>query len=985
MSWPTASLRTYLVAIMLIATLPVVVLMSVRVFDDLEARESRTWLDLDRTARATARSVERELSSSVDALAILGRTTLLSGGSVQAFERVLRSSPRLRPDWNGVFLADAEGKVLFDSLALPGGDATGSLLEATQVLGLRADSAPAVSGLVRSDGNRHAIAIATPLVDKGLLRYVIGAWVDVAPWQNLLNKAVLPEGGFLTLVDRERRIMARTRFQEQFVGRTLPAGLVEQGESGRARVVREEPTGIEPVYHAWQVVPTSGWVVLAGVPAAPLDAAMRQALIATIGGALLCVVLGLYVAFLAARHLVGPLGRLAAGNPPRYESYIAVREVAALRQALNAAHERDVQARLRLQATADEFETLFDSSPTGLAFAHDPQCRNVTCNPAMDRLFGVQGGVAPRVQVLHQGLPLEEKQHPLRRAAASGVPVPPTELEIVVEGGQRRHVLAQAVPLHDARGEPRGAIAAYVDITDRVHSDARLVSANRRLRESQHLVDLAQEAGHVGYFHYHFAARALNWTQGQARLFGLDDEASVSRARAFRYWARRIERADRLRLARRLRRVFASGQEKETFEYCVMLPDGMVRWLSTRVLVIYDPDRRPDQMIGVTVDMTEEKRAQSERARLVALERSARLAAEAASKAKDEFLAMLGHELRNPLSAISAAIEVLERVPGDEDVAANARSIVARQTRHLAHMMDDLLDVGRVIAGKVVLVRRPIDLGVVARRVAATLEVTGEARGHSLQLELDRAWVDADATRLEQVITNLVTNAIKYTPPGSELTLGVAVEDAEAVLRVRDDGPGIPASLLPHIFDLFVQGERTPDRRAGGLGIGLTLARRLVELHGGTVSVNSSSIGSVFEVRLPAIEAPSDEPRAPVSNRTPGRKVVLVEDNEDALSVLQAALELDGHSVLAARDGPSGLEAVLETRPDVAIVDIGLPGMTGLELARHSRAAGYKGLMIALSGYGREADIEQALACGFDRHLVKPVDAVELQRLLAGA
>ena len=750
--------------------------------------------------------------------------------------------------------------------------------------------------------------------------------------------------------------------------------------------MREDPGGIEPVYHAWQVVPTSGWTVLVGVPAAPLDTAMRQALVTTIGGALLCVVLGLYFAFLAARHLVGPLGRLAAGNPPRYDGYIAVREVATLREALNAAHERDVQARLRLQATANEFETLFNSSPTGLAFAHDPQCREVTCNPAMDRLFGVKGGVAPRVEVLHQGLPLDVKLHPLRRAAASGAPVPPMELEIVVEGGRRRHALAQAVPLLDARGEPRGAIAAYVDITDRVYSDAQLVSANRRLRESQHLVDLAQEAGHVGYFHYHFAAKALNWTQGQASLFGLDSEASVPRARTFRYWGRRIERRDRQRLEQTLRRVFAGGQEKETVEYRVVLPDGAIRWLSTRVLVLYGPDRRPDQMIGVTVDMTEEKRAQSERARLAALERAARLEAEAASKAKDEFLAMLGHELRNPLSAIAAAIEVLERVPGDDDIAANARSIVARQTRHLARMMDDLLDVGRVIAGKVLLVRRPIDLGVLARRVAATLDVTGEARGHSLRLELgQQAWVDADATRLEQVITNLVTNAIKYTPPGSELTLSVAGEGDEAVLRVRDNGPGIPASLLPHIFDLFVQGERTPDRRAGGLGIGLTLARRLVELHGGRVSVNSSADGTVFEVRLPAIEAPANEPQPAVSDRPSRRHLVLVEDNEDALSGLRAALELDGHSVLAACDGPSGLKAVLETRPDAAIVDIGLPGMTGLELARRSRAAGYTGLMIALSGYGREPDVERALACGFDHHLVKPVDALALQRLLAEA
>jgi len=986
-SWPSVTLRTFLMALMLIATLPVVVLMGVRIFNDLEAREARAWLELERSARTASQGGERELIATIETLTTLGRATLLSSGDTRAFERALQAGPRLRQNWHGVFLADANGKLLSDSLASDNdpGTAGMSQRQAGEVLRLHPGSAPVVSGLVRKGaGNRYATAVSVPLTDAGELRYVVGAWLDIASWEELLQGS-LPSGGFVTLVDREHRVMARTRFQDHFVGRFMPDGRIGRSPAGRVESVQIDPGGSEPVHLAWQQVPTSGWSVIVGMPSARVELARQQALVMTIGGGLLSVVLGLYLAFLAARHLVLPLGRLASGSRSQRDGYIAVREVAALRDALDDARERDVQARLRLQATASEFETLFSSSPTGLAFAHDPQCRQVTCNPAMDRLFGVQGGPAPKVQVLHQGEQLEESLQPLRRAAATGTPVPPMELEIIVEGGQRRHVLAQAVPLHDARGEARGAIAAYVDITDRVRSDAQLLNANRRLRQTQHLVDLAQEVGHVGYFHYNFVDKELSWTRGQVALFGMESEANVPRARLLRHWARRIDRKHRLRMAKTLRDVFASRQEKETFEYRVTLSDGSTRWLSSRVLFVYGEDHRPEQMIGVTVDMTDEKRAQSERARLTALEHAARLEAESASRAKDEFLAMLGHELRNPLSAIAAAVEVLGRVPGNDAVAANARSIAARQTRHLARMMDDLLDVGRVIAGKVLLVRRPVDLGLIARRVAATLDVTGEAHGHSLRLELGQAWIDADATRLEQVITNLVTNAIKYTPAGCALTLSVAVEHGTAVLRVRDNGPGIPESLLPHIFDLFVQGERTPDRRAGGLGIGLTVTRRLVELHGGTIDVVSSRNGSLFEVRLPAIEPSRDEESLPGAGRPAGRQVVLVEDNEDALSGLLAALELDGHSVLAARDGPSGLKAVLDTQPDVAIVDIGLPGMTGLELARRSRAEGYTGMLIALSGYGREQDVKQALACGFDRHLVKPVDGFQLQRLLAEA
>jgi CheY-like chemotaxis protein len=300
-------------------------------------------------------------------------------------------------------------------------------------------------------------------------------------------------------------------------------------------------------------------------------------------------------------------------------------------------------------------------------------------------------------------------------------------------------------------------------------------------------------------------------------------------------------------------------------------------------------------------------------------------------------------------------------------------------------MMDDLLDVGRVISGKVLLVRRPLDLAALARRVVSTFEVIGEAKNHRLRLELAEVWVDADATRLEQVLANLITNALKYTPAGSEIRIRVAHEGGTALLEVRDNGAGIPAELLPRIFDLFVQGERPMDRRAGGLGVGLTLARRLIELHDGTVRAYNTEPGAVFEVRLPATNRLVTTSADVRSGDARGRRVVLIEDNEDALQGLRATLELDGHSVVAARDGPSGLRAVIDSRPDVAIIDIGLPGMTGLEVAKRSRAAGYGGLMIALSGYGRGTDVQQAFASGFDLHLVKPVDATELQRLMAEA
>jgi CheY-like chemotaxis protein/two-component sensor histidine kinase len=381
--------------------------------------------------------------------------------------------------------------------------------------------------------------------------------------------------------------------------------------------------------------------------------------------------------------------------------------------------------------------------------------------------------------------------------------------------------------------------------------------------------------------------------------------------------------------------------------------------------------------------MTEQKEAEHERDALIAREQAARVEAEAANRSKDEFLAMLSHELRNPLSAIASGVEVLNRVDSSTDVATNARRIIGRQARHLAHMMDDLLDVARLISGQVLMSRHRLDLAALVRRVIATLKITGEPHEHELVVDLNEVWIDADATRIEQVVNNLLTNAIKYTPQGGRIEVFVGPDNTDALLQVRDTGVGISPELLPRVFDLFVQGDRTLDRRGGGLGVGLTLTRRLVELHGGQIFARNANPGTVMCVRLPAIEAPERTALnlpVPESRR---RRVAVIEDNEDVLDALRTVLELDGHTVWSTTDGTSGLELVLGKRPDVAIVDIGLPGLTGFEVAKRSRAGGYAGRMIAVSGYGQERDVQQALAAGFDFHFLKPVDPNELRNVIA--
>ena len=978
--WPTASLRTYLVAAMLVATLPIAALMAWQIVTDIDEQRMGLTENLTRNASALAHDIEGEVATSIDTLNLISYTESPRPDSIAQFQRAL-TARLLRRSWSSIFLLERDGNVVFDT-APPSEHRAEVFAAGPEFRRIVAQRYAGVSNLAAGPSGHAVTIVAVPVMIDQAPRYVLGARIDAAFWRDLVHKSGTPRGGFASMLDAGHRVIAGTMGPDSGIGVQLANATIASMERGSVGLLPTELADGGFAYAAWQPVPIAGWSVLVGVPAGPVDAANRRAIgiAAVTAGAFL--LLGLALALFVSARVAGPLRQLARDGPTQPFERIRVREIALLRDALLSAAQQDEVARHRLQTKADEFETLFDSSPIGLAFAQDPQCRTVLHNAAMDRIFGLsQSHWSGAVKVLRQGQPLERSEQPLQRAASTGEAVAAMELEIVIDDRPPTYLLANAEPLRDANGRPRGAIGAVVDITERKLAEARLLSADQRLRESQHLVDLAQETGHVGFFHYQFEEDMLAWTPGLAKLFGLEPGPAES---LLSDWVERVDSDDRARIEQSLRKLIASREQKETLEFRVTTPDGISRWLSSRVLMSYsDDDGRPLQIIGITVDMSEQKKAERERAALIEREQAARLEAEAANRAKDEFMAMLGHELRNPLSAIASAVEVLNRVDARTEVAANARNIIARQTRHLAHMMDDLLDMARIISGKVLLSRHPVNLATLVQRAVATVEVTGEAHQHDLKLQLHEVWIDADSTRIEQVLNNLLTNALKYTPAGGRIDVEVACDGPRARLQVRDTGVGIPPALLPRIFDLFVQGERTLDRRAGGLGIGLTLVRRLVELHGGMISAISSPGGSTFIVQLPAVQAPDHahvRVGVPDSRR---RRIAVIEDNEDALTALRSLLELDGHSVYTATDGPSGLATLLESRPDVAVVDIGLPGLTGFEVAKRSRAAGYAGRMIALSGYGQGRDVEQALTSGFDAHLVKPVDPDQLRRMLA--
>ncbi len=370
-------------------------------------------------------------------------------------------------------------------------------------------------------------------------------------------------------------------------------------------------------------------------------------------------------------------------------------------------------------------------------------------------------------------------------------------------------------------------------------------------------------------------------------------------------------------------------------------------------------------------------------------------AAEAANRAKDEFLAMLGHELRNPLAPIQTALQLM-KLRG-ERVAERERTVIERQVTHLTRLVDDLLDVSRIARGKVQLAREKVAMADVVSHAIEVASPLLEQRAHTLSVDVPRSdlVVEGDAARLTQVVSNLLTNAAKYTPAGGHIWISAAAEDDDVVLRVRDDGVGIPADVLPYVFELFVQGRQRIDRALGGLGLGLTIVRSLVERHGGKVSAQSEGPGKGTEVvvRLPRVRAEDASTRAPSAASAPAgastcsrRRILVVDDNEDAAVMLHAALSLLGCDVLVARDGPEALRLAAHAPFDAALLDIGLPVMDGYELAGRLRELGHlqETQLVAVTGYGQESDRRRALAAGFHNHLVKPVDMRTLTSIVEG-
>ena len=589
-------------------------------------------------------------------------------------------------------------------------------------------------------------------------------------------------------------------------------------------------------------------------------------------------------------------------------------------------------------------------------------------NRGAERLFGWTAHEAIG-QSIHLIVPpeLREQERDILDRLRRGERIEHLDVERRRKDGSSVHVSVMISPVYDRHGHIIGASKTARDITARKDWE-------ERLREQRDVMQLAMSTARMGAWTRDLVLDTVWWSPEFAEIFGMSpDDTHYTRERLFEF----LKVEDR----ERLRRIVETAI-KEHKDYAVDFEfrharSGEWRWMESRGRAEFAPDGRPIKLYGVVIDITERRRAVE--------------ALQEADRRKDEFLATLAHELRNPLAPISSGLHIL-RSAKDEGHRSIALEIMERQVNQMVRLVDDLLDVARITTGKVEVRQEPVDLAAVIKDAIETSQplLTDRGQPFTVVSSDQPVFVNGDRLRLAQVFANLMNNSAKYSEPGQPVSITFGRDGNDAVVRVKDAGMGIHREMLPRVFDMFRQADRTGGRSRGGLGIGLSLVKRIVEMHGGTVTAHSDGLGlgSEFVVRIPAVEGPRRDLPADLSaaDRSPARRrILVVDDNADAAESLAALLSISGHETRMAHDGPEALQQAERFHPDIVFLDIGMPTLDGHETARLIRKQpwGKDMVLVALTGWGQHEDRRRSKDAGFNHHLVKPADPVVVEKLLA--
>lgn len=602
-------------------------------------------------------------------------------------------------------------------------------------------------------------------------------------------------------------------------------------------------------------------------------------------------------------------------------------------------------------------------------------------NNAAERIFGytAEEAIGNSVTLIIPPDRIDEERTILQKLR-EGERIEHYETVRVGKDGRLLDVSLTVSPIRNKHGQIVGASKVGRDITEKKRAERYAEENERRLRETADRLALAMAAAQLGDWSWDARTDEVTLSERAAEIFGVPRDAQ----RTWTELQRHLHPDDRERIVLTVEDVVAS-KKLYNVEYRVIRPDGAVAWVLAIGRVMFGSRSEPLGMFGVVQDVTDRKRQEEElRQRAVEL-------AEADRK-KDDFIALLAHELRNPLAPVRTGLEVIRLAGGGSEAMEQARTMMDRQLTHMVRLIDDLLDVSRVNRSKLNLQKSKVSLSAVVNDAIDAAMPAIEAASHSLTVSLppEPVMLDADLTRLAQVFGNLLSNCAKYTSPGGKISLTAVRQGNEVEVAVRDNGIGIPEEALPHIFEMFSQVDRVAERTSGGLGIGLALVKGLIEMHGGTVAAASEGLGkgSTFTVRLPIVPsggASRSERAVPGSRVVPTfRKVLVVDDNRDGAESMATMLSLLGNEVTIAHDGVKAVEAAERIRPNLILMDVGMPVMDGLAATRKIRQLPWSSdvTIIALTGWGQEGDRDRSRAAGCDGHLVKPVSLAELEAVL---
>ncbi|MEP7340027.1 MAG: PAS domain S-box protein [Acidobacteriota bacterium] len=652
-----------------------------------------------------------------------------------------------------------------------------------------------------------------------------------------------------------------------------------------------------------------------------------------------------------------------------------------------------------LEQRARELQTLFDIAPVGIAIAHDAKCDFITTNMALAEMIGVpvgenvsmSGSNAERMpyKLLRDGQEIPPDKLPMQRAVAEGRPVQGDEFEVLRDDGKLLTVYSNAAPLFDEKGQVTGCICAQVDITER-----------KQAEQAQKLLGAIVESSEDAIVSKDMNGLILSWNRGAERIFGYTAEEAIGQPITL------IIPPERHGEEQVILKQICLGERIEPYETLRVSKNGR----QIDIFLTASPIRdRIGRIVGaskIARDISDRKQAEKERTELLAREQVARAQAEEASRLKDEFLATVSHELRTPLNAILGWSKMLRDGKLSSDVSAQALEAVVRNAKVQSQLIEDLLDVSRIISGKLLMDADPVELALVIQSALDSVRPAADAKSITLQstLDPDVGPVRGDANRLQQVVWNLLSNAIKFTPRGGRVRIAVARIQSHAEIVVSDSGQGIKREFLSHVFDRFRQADASSTRLHGGLGLGLAIVRHLVEMHGGSVAVESpgEDLGATFTVKLPLLALRKDEmyKKSLPSNGDKGGasaidyapslegiRVLVVDDEADTRMLLTKVLERCSAEVRVAASAQEALMIVNGWHPSIIVSDIGMPEEDGYSFIKKIRtlknAEVRRVPAVALTAYARTQDRLRALASGYQMHVAKPIDPMELVIVVA--